>query len=148
MKSAVSVIVVAATLVLAWFLAGAWIRRRWPATIPEELGFTKGIETALSLRDVAAQLADRFKAFNGNNVACLGPVRGNAGRVLFHAGPQNKRGNIWRPDYLLQVVRDDTSHVRLRLALNHPYSYVRLNRAEVEALRERLVSAFGQLEQL
>lgn len=138
---------VALTLVVGQVLLRLLIRRTWPASVPESLGFTKEIATDLSAREVALALAERFKAFNGGEVVCLGPVRGTAARVLFHAGPQNKRGNLHRPDYLIQVERKGRAAL-LRLVLNQPYSYLRLNKREVGAVRERLVQAFGGLDGL
>jgi hypothetical protein len=152
MKSAlgftVAAVFVGLTVAVGWLLLRMLIQRAWPVTVPESLGFTKEVATQLPMREVAEQLAERFKLFNGGEVVCLGPVRGNAARVLFHSGRKNKRGNIHRPDYMVQVERKGDRAVRLRLVLNQPYSYLRINKAEVGVLRERLANAFGGLDTL
>lgn len=132
---------------VGWFFLGMWIKAKWPAQIPEELQFATELTSDLKLREVAENLAERFNDFNSDEVVCLGPVRGTAARVLFHAGPKNagRNKNIHRNDYVLYVERLGTDRVRLRLDTNKSYSYYRINRREVEALNKALSAAFGEL---
>ena len=121
---------------VAWFFIGMWIKEKWPARIPDELRFEHDISSDLKLRAIAERLAEQCKDFNSEEVVCLGAVRGTAARVLFHAGPKNRGRNksIHRNDYILHVQRLSKTRVRLRLDINTPYSYFRINRNEVEAL--------------
>ncbi len=145
-------LVVAALLFLAiggvaWFFLGMWIRAKWPAQIPLELRFESELASDLKLRAIAEKLAERFKEFNSERVVCLGPVRGKAARVLFHAGPKNvgRNRNIHRNDYVLHVERLSKSTDKLRLETNKPYSYYTIDRTEVEALNKALDAANGEL---
>lgn len=149
MEHAVKFAVAALLLLLigggAWFFLGMWIKGRWPAQIPRELQFERELASDLKLRAIAEELAERFRHFNRDEVVCLGPVRGAAARVLFHAGPKNvgRNKNIYRNDYLLLVERLSTRKVKLRLDTNKPYSYFRIRRSEVESLGEALDAAYG-----
>jgi hypothetical protein len=125
-------------------LAGrAWLRWRVPAEIPPERGFTHEIDSDRPLRELAEELARRFPS--GQGVWCLGPVRGNAGRVLFHSGPQNRRGNLWRPDYVLHLRRVGKGRVALVLEVNRIYSHPWLRAAELDPLVAALRRAYGGL---
>jgi len=81
-------------------------------------------------------------------VVCLGVVRGNAARALFHAGPKNrtKKGNIYRSDYLLCVRRMGKKKVKLVLDTNRPYRYLRLNLEQVRKLHRAIVTAYGEVK--
>ena len=136
---------------LAWLCLAAlqfWVRLRFPPRIPPELGFEHDLTSARKLREVAEILAKKFPS-PVNDVVCLGVVRGNAARILFHSGPKNrtKRGNIHRFDYLLEVVREGKK-MRLRLTLNRPYSSLRLRRSEMEPLVRALRSAYGDITEV
>jgi hypothetical protein len=133
-----------------WIALNAWIRKLWPARIPRELAFHHELRTTLPLREVAEQLAERFARNSYPEVVCLGPVRGNAARLLFHSGPKNrgKNVNIHRADYLLVVRRVDRKNVVLELDTCRPYGYLRLNTKEVRDLRSALADAFGGLTAL
>lgn len=150
LKIAVFTLLAATGGTIAWLVLSYQIRSRWPAKIPRDLQFEHELETTLKLRTLAERLPEYFKDFNSDDVVCLGPVRGNAARVLFHSGPKMTRPNheIHRRDYILHVERLSKKRVRLRLDTNRPYSYFRIRRSEVEPLRSALEGAFGALEEV
>jgi len=152
MKDIVSTIAAFLMLGLAgaivWFVLGMWIRKRWPALIPDELSFDHTIRTNQSLRAVAEHLAQTFPHELDPLVVCLGPVRGNAGRVLFHVGPKNrgKNTNIHNADYLLCVRRVNKRAVVLQLDTNRPHRHLFLREGEVRRLLDVVTSAYGGIE--
>ncbi len=80
---------------------------------------------------------------------CLGPVRGNAARLLFHAGPKNRGGgNIYRWDYLLHLERVGKDRIALVLKLSSSYTYLRANRVELQQLNDALHAAFDAIDTL
>jgi hypothetical protein len=149
-KQVLQFALLAVGLFIAWRLAQFALRLWWPAKLSPELTFRHELSTTMKLREVAEALAKRFGAPAADNVVCLGPVRGNAARVLFHSGPDNPgtNVNIHRADYVLHVKRLSDSRVALELALNHPYSYVRLNLREVEPLLRALRETYGRLTEV
>ena len=149
-KLVVLSLVVVAVGSVAWVLLGMWVKTRWPARIPDDLRFERELASDLKLRAIAELLAERFKDYEGRDVVCLGPVRGKAARVLFHAGRKNpgRNRNIHRNDYVLHVERLGKARVKLRLDTNQPYSYFRIERREVEALKRALDGAYGNLRTL
>ncbi|MEM9865831.1 MAG: hypothetical protein AAF938_29765, partial [Myxococcota bacterium] len=60
------------------------LRAHFPPPIPAELAFVHEFGSDLKAREAAEALARRFPSPVGS-VTCLGPVRGNAARVLFHS---------------------------------------------------------------
>ncbi|MBW2736623.1 MAG: hypothetical protein JRH20_29900 [Deltaproteobacteria bacterium] len=134
--------------VVASFFVGLAIRHQWPAQIPPDLRFERELSSALKLCRIAELLVERFSDFNNDDVVCLGLVRSNAARVLFHAGPKNTghNRNLHRPDYVLHVERLSQGRVKLRLGTNKPYSYLRIRRAEVDALKRTLHDAFDAVD--
>jgi hypothetical protein len=135
--------------VAGWTLSWAWRWRR-STQIPPELGFSHELATGLGLRAAAEALAARWPGRTPDNVVCLGPVRGNAGRVLFHSGPDNRgrNVNIHRPDYVLHVRKATSGRVFVTLETNRPYSYLRLRRRELAPLVRALRDAYGGLTDL
>jgi hypothetical protein len=128
----------AAGVVLKWILMA-----RFPARIPPDLRYEHELSSSKKLRDVAIELGQRFVPFNRELVVCMGPVRGNAARLLFHSGPKNKgRGNIHRRDHVLSLKRLGPHRIGLELTLNSSYSYMRANRKELTLLSEALHEAF------
>ncbi len=134
---------------LAWLLGAIvhlLVRLRFPARIPSELGFEREVRSGLALREIAEKLA---KMFPGpiEGVVCLGVVRGNAARVLFHSGPTNRGKNrsLHRPDYILEAVRRGKSVVLMRLTTNRPYSYLRIRRSELDPLVSVLRKIYGEI---
>jgi hypothetical protein len=65
--------------------------------------------------------------------------------VLFHSGPQNRRGNLWRPDYVLHLRRVGKARVALVLEVNRIYSHPWLRAAELDPLVAALRRAYGGL---
>lgn len=128
-----------------WLALRFLVGRYFPPQVPSDLAFSFEREHQGTLYQVAEALVEEFRPHNGDGVWCLGRVRGNAARVLFHAGPQNRRGNLWRNDYLLVVSREG-KRTRVTLALNSGYTYLWPRRREIEALRARLVEAYGRPE--
>ena len=141
MKPVVALLLTALALAAGWLALRLVVARFFPPRVPPDLAFSFTREDTGPLRAVAEGLVEEFRPYNGDGVWCLGPVRGNAARVLFHAGPQNRSGNLWRNDYLLVLTREGKG-VRATLAINPSYSYLRPNRAELEALRARLAAAY------
>ncbi len=149
-KVAVLVLLLAAGLFAAWHLGRWGVRALLPPSIPPDLGFRHELETDLRLREVAETLARRFAAPSSEGVVCLGPVRGNAARILFHSGPKNrgKNRNIHRADYILHVRRCSKRRVVLELGLHGSYSYLRAHRGELEPLVRALQAQYGHLTEL
>lgn len=83
-----------------WFVGSLLIRLRWPAKIPSRFAFERELTSDKKLSDIAELLAAEFKGPAPGNVVCLGPARGSAARLLFHSGPNNRHGSIYRPDYV------------------------------------------------
>lgn len=137
-------------LIVAGYGLHAALRWWMPARLPDDARFAHELHTSRSLREVAEELARRFADRTPSDVVCLGPVRGNAARILFHAGPRNvgQRVHLYRHDYLLHVRRVAKDRVRLELALAHPYSYLRPHRGELSLLLPALEEAFGDLDSL
>ena len=129
-------------------VAREFLRWRWPAKLPERWAYKHSFSTSEKLRPAAEMLAIRFRPFNSDAVSCLGPVKGNAARLLFHAGPQNKRGNIHRWDYLLCLKRVGKGRVEMRLELASRYSYLRPHERELKLLTAALHEAFDDLDVL
>src|SRR5690349_14969886 len=90
LKEVVLVFVVALGALGTWFVGSILVRLRWPAKIPRELTFEHELASGKRLREVAEMLAAKFQGPAPGNVICLGPVRGNAARLLFHSGPNNR----------------------------------------------------------
>ena len=134
--------------IVTWSVASLLVRLRWPAKIPHQLAFEHELASDKKLREIAELLAAEFQRPAPGNVVCLGPVRGTAARLLFHSGPNNRRGNIYRPDYLLQVKRLGAKRVSLVLDTNRPYSYLRIRHSEVEPLVEALRQSLGGITSL
>jgi hypothetical protein len=133
-------------LFVGWSVVSLVVRYRWPAQIPADLAFDHELTSSKKLREVAEDLASRFGAPAGDNVVCCGAVRGNAARVLFHSGPDNKgNGEIHRFDYVLYLERRGGQRIGLVLKTNRPYSYLRLRRTEVEPLVAALRRTYGSL---
>ena len=147
-KVLVLIVLVGLGAIVTWFVASLLIRRRWPATIPRQFRFEHALASDRTLREIAELLAAQFQRPAPGNVVCLGPVRGTAARVLFHSGPNNRRGNIHRPDYLLQLKRVGAGRVSLVLETNVPYSYFRVRHSEVEPLVEALRHSLGGITSL
>jgi len=147
-KHVVAVLLLGAISALVLAVLHLVIRLRFPARIPPDLGFEHEIESALKLREVAVLLAKRFPGPT-DSVVCLGVARGNAGRLLFHSGPQNRgrNVNIYRPDYVLELVRRG-KRIVLRLDTNRPYSYLRLRRSEVDPLVGVLRKVYGKVDRV
>jgi hypothetical protein len=147
-KHVVAVVLLGAIAALVLAVLHLVVRLKLPARIPPELGFEREIESARKLREIAELLAKRFPGPT-DGVVCLGVSRGNAGRVLFHSGPQNRgrNVNIYRPDYILEVVRRG-KRIVLRLDTNRPYSYLRLRRSELDPLVRVLRKVYGELDRV
>jgi hypothetical protein len=128
-----------------WFVGSLLIRLRWPAKIPSHLAFEHELSSDKKLREIAEILAKEFKGPAPGNVVCLGPARGSAARLLFHSGPQNRRGNIYRNDYVVALSRRGGKRVAMVLQTNKPYSYLRIRRSEVEPLVEALRQSMGRI---
>jgi hypothetical protein len=147
-KVLVLIVLVGLGALLSSFVASLLIRLRWPAKIPRQLRFEHELASDKKLREIAELLAALFQEPAPGNVVCLGVVRGTAARVLFHSGPNNRRGNIYRPDYLLKVKRLGAGRVSLVLETNIPYSYFRIRQREVEPLVEALRQSLGSITRL
>jgi len=131
----------------AGFVLRMAIKSAFPARIPPDLRYEHELSSTKGLRDIAIELGVRFRPFNRDLVVCLGPVRGNAARLLFHAGPQNKgNGNIHRRDYVLALKRLGKDRIGLEVTLNSSYSYMRANRRELSLLNEALHEAFDGID--
>jgi hypothetical protein len=152
MKSIVAAFLLAGIAIVAGLALHLLVRLRWPARIPPDLRFTHEVMSTKHLRVIAGSLAARFVGPTPDNVVCLGPVRGNAARVLFHSGANNtgKNRNIHRPDYILHIKRLSKERVALELDTNtnRPYSYLRIRRAEVEPLTRALLEQFGSVREI
>lgn len=137
-------------LVVAGYGLHAALRWWMPAQLPDDARFAHELRTTRPLREVAEELGRRFADRTPSDVVCLGPVRGTAARLLFHAGPRNagQRAHLYRHDYVLHVRRVTKDRVRLELALAHPYSYLRPHRGELSLLLPALEDAYGGLETL
>jgi hypothetical protein len=147
-KVLVLIVLVGIGAIVTWSVASLLVRLRWPAKVPRQFRFEHELASDRKLREIAELLAARFQGPAPGNVVCLGPVRGTAARVLFHSGPENRRGNIHRPDYLLQLKRLSASRVSLVLETNIPYSYFRIRHSEVEPLVEALRQSLGGITSL
>lgn len=150
LKIIVACFLILSLAALAWLLIGMWLKNKWPARIPVDLAFVHDFSSQLTLRAIAERLAEQFRELKHENVVCLGPVRGTAARLLFHAGPKNsgRNKNIHRDDYILHVERLGKSSVRLRLDTNKPYPNLIIKRKEVEVLSSALEKTFGELRNL
>lgn len=133
-KLVVAIVVLGLLAALLLSVVHFLIRWKLPARIPPELGFEREIASDEKLREIAEKLAKKFPGPR-DGVVCLGVVRGTAARVLFHSGPENRgrNVNIYRPDYVLHVVRQGKKVV-LRLDTNRPYRYLRIRRSELDPL--------------
>jgi len=137
-KTLVQVVFAGLGAIVTWTVGSFLIRLRWPAKIPQQFVVEHELTSDKKLREIAEVLAAEFQGPAPGNVVCLGPARGTAARLLFHSGPNNRRGNTCRPDYLLQVRRLGARRVLLVLETNRPYSYLRIRRSEIEPLVEAL----------
>ncbi len=138
---------------LAGLVAGAGFVLRmivmsiFPARIPPDLRYEHELSSDKGLRAVAIELGERFRPFNRELVVCMGPVRGNAARLLFYAGPKNRGdGSIHRRDYVLVLKRHGKTRIGLELTLNSSYTYMRANRTELTLLTEALHQAFDAID--
>jgi hypothetical protein len=147
-KIVISIVLVTVPGAIVWFFVGMWIRDKWPAEIPENLAFNHIVKSNNSLREIAEYLAKIFVENPYPEIVCLGAVRGNAARVLFHVGHKNskKHKNIYRDDYLLCVVRVKKSVVKLVITTKKPYRYFRLKHDEAYKLNNAVISVLGQIE--
>jgi hypothetical protein len=145
LKSLVRVAFIAVGAAVTWSVGSFLVRLRWPAKIPHHFAFEHELTSERKLREIAELLAAEFHGPAPGNVICLGPVRGTAARVLFHSGPNNRRGNIYRLDYVLELRRLGARRVSLVLRTNRPYSYLRIRRSEVEPLVEALRHSLGRI---
>ena len=148
LKALVRIVFFGLGAIVAWSLGSLLIRLRWPAKIPHQFAFEHELASDKKLREIVELLAAKFQGPVPGNVFCLGPVRGTAARLLFHSGPKNRRGNIYRLDYLLQVRRLAARRISLVLGTNRPYSYLRIRHSEVEPLVEALRQSFGGITSL
>jgi hypothetical protein len=144
-KLLVRVVFVGLGAIATWTAGSFLIRLRWPAKIPQQFAFEHELTSDKKLREIAELLAAKFQGPAPRSVVCLGPARGTAARLLFHSGLNNRRGNTYRPDYLLQVRRLGARRVSLVLETNRPYSYLRVRRSEIEPLVEALRQSLGGL---
>ena len=104
LKVIVGVVFRAFGAIATWFMGTLLIRLRWLAKIPRCFAFEHQLASDKKLREIAELLAAEFKGPAPGNVVCLGLARGTAARLLFHSGPNNRHGNIHRPDYHLQFI--------------------------------------------
>jgi hypothetical protein len=141
----VCIVLIALGAIVTWSVGSLLIRLRWPAKIPRQFAFEHELASDKKLREIVEVLATHFQQPGPGNVVCLGPARGSAARLLFHSGPNNRRGNIYRPDYMLALKRLGPRRVSLVLQTNRPYSYLRIRRSEVEPLVEALRRAIGPI---
>ena len=148
LKALVSIVFLGVGAIATWSVGSLLIRLRWPSKIPHQFAFEHDLASDKKLREIAELLAAQFKGPAPGNVVCLGPVRGTAARLLFHSGPNRRHGNIYRPDYLLQVKRIGAKRVALVLETNRPYSYLRIRRSEIKPLVEALRQSFGGITSL
>src|SRR3954463_13550953 len=118
LKVLVSIVFVGLGAIITWSVGSLLIRLRWPAKIPSRFAFEHELASDKKQREIAELLAAKFQGPAPGNVVCLGPVRGTAARLLFHSGPNNRRGNIYRPDYLIQLRRLGARRVSLVLETN------------------------------
>ena len=142
-KLIVRVVFVGLGAILTWRVGSFLIRLRWPAKIPQQFAFEHELSSDKKLREIAEVLDAEFQGASLGNVVCLGLARGTAARLLFHSGPNNRRGSTYRPDYLLQVRRLGVRRVSLVLETNRPYSHIRIRRSEIEPLVEALRQSLG-----
>ena len=145
MKLAVGIALAAVFAWIAFRVLHFVVRLRFPPKIPPDSTYEHAIESALPTREIAEILAKKFPS-PMNGVVCLGVVRGTAARILFHSGPleQKKNRNIHRHDYVLEVVRRNKTPL-LRLALNRPYSYLRIRRSELAPLVAALHEVYDDI---
>ncbi len=148
MKAILSALILGAFGAGAWFALSFWIRLRRTPKIPPDLVFEHELRSREKLRAIAEALPSKFRAPKGHGVVCLGVVRGNAARVLFHAGPTEPRGSLYRLDYVLFVERVSKQRVRLRLGTNAPYSYFKIRRSELAPLVGALRESFGDIVEM
>jgi hypothetical protein len=149
-KLVILIVLLGLAAIATWFVASFLIRLRWPAKIPRQFAFEHELTTEKKLREVAELLVPVFQGPAPGNVVCLGPARGSAARLLFHAGPNNRGRNrsIYRPDYVLHVKRVRGKRVSLVLDTNRPYSYFRVRQSEIVPLVEALQRSFGGITSL